>query len=120
MTTQVRRKCFTKHAELAITDTTATTLFTLPAGAYIEDIIVHTYAASVGATISVGKSGAEANWVSAQSVATAGLNRVTCVNTYTMLADRVDILGKIGGSPVAGGPFRVAVRFSTQRDKGHI
>ena len=120
MTAQVRRKCFTKHAELARTDSTAVTLFTLPKGAYIEEIIVHTSATATGATVSIGKSGSEAYWVSAQSVSTAGLNRVATLNTYAVLTDRLDVLGKIGGTPSAGGPFRVSLRFSTQRDKGHI
>ena len=120
MTTEIRRKCFTKHAELSRSNTTATTLFTLPKGAYVEDIYVHNSATATGGTISVGKSGSEAYWVSAQSVQTAGLNRVTVVNSYPVLTDRIAVLGKIGGTPGAGGPWRVAVRFSTARDKGHI
>jgi hypothetical protein len=120
VTTEIRRKCFTKHAELARSASTSTTLFTLPAGAYIEDIIVHNSATAAGATISIGTAASATYFVNAQSVSTAGLNRVTCTNTQAVLSDRVAILGLIGGAPVAGGPFRVAVRFSTQRDKGHI
>lgn len=121
MTAEARRKTYIKHAILTRSNTTGTALFTLPRGAYIEDIIVHNSVAAAGATISIGTTLATpTEFVSAQSVATAGLNRVTCVGTYAATSTRVTVYGLIAGGAVAGGPFRVAVHFTTARDKGHI
>ena len=120
MTAEARRKIFCKHAELVYSDSTAKKLFTLPKGAYIEDITVHTSTVSTNATVSIGTSGTSTQFVNAQAVATAGLNRVTTVGTYAVFSARTEIYGLIGGSPSSGGPFRVAVRYSTELAKGLI
>ena len=120
MTAEARRKLFCKHATLTRSDTTATKLFTLPEGAFIELIVVHNYATATNATISIGNASSSTAYVSAQSVATVGLNRVTTIGSYTKFTARTPIYGLIGGSASAGGPFRVSVWYSTERAKGLI
>ena len=120
MTAEARRKLFCKHASLTRSDTTATKLFTLPPNSFIENIIVHNDATATGGTISIGTSGDSTAYVNAQSVATAGLNRVTVVGTHDKISNRTEIYGLIGGSPSAGGNFRVVVWYSTEKAKGLI
>lgn len=120
MTAEARRKLFCKHATLTRSDTTATKLFTLPDDAFIEEIIVHNYATATNATISIGNSSSSTAYVNAQSVATVGLNRVTTIGTYSKFTTRTEIYGLIGGTAVAGGPFRVTVWYTTEKAKGLI
>jgi hypothetical protein len=107
---------------IARTDTSAKTLFTLPANAIIVSLRVYvpTAADPAGtATISVGKSGAATAYLNAQDVKGAGTGVISSGAKAT--------LGSIGSSAVTvqgiyaetstasttGGPFRVFIDYTT-------
>lgn len=116
MTTEARRPVFTKEATLTRSDSSATKLFSLPKWTRITEILVTSSAAAAGATLTLGTLGTAAKYVSAQGIASAGINRpATTGNDYTTLTEREDIYASIGGSPVAGGPFRVIVVCTTEK-----
>ena len=120
MTANARRPLFTKEATLTRTQSTATKLFDLPRWARIEEVLVISSAAAAGATIDLGTKSDADHYVDAQSVASVGVNRpATTGNTYATLARTQGIYGAIGGTPVAGGPFRIVFVCTSDRLKGN-
>lgn len=104
-----------KQFTLTRSNSTSALRCTLPMNAYIVDIVCHTYATSAGAQLDVGTVGNDDAFVAALDVSAAQINRGTVLTAYTALTAMTGIYAHIQGSPVAGGPFRVEVIYTTPK-----
>ncbi|MDE2100080.1 MAG: hypothetical protein KGL39_22690 [Patescibacteria group bacterium] len=109
---------FMKSATVARTDTTAKTLFTLPAEASIEDITISGDTASdagTTATVSVGVTGTSNKFVNAQSVKTAGLAVPAAKSMGNVGSSQITVVGiyaETGTASTTGGPWTIRVFYT--------
>ena len=112
-----------QHNTIARTDTSAKTLFTLPANAVIVGLRVYVSTASdagTTATLSVGKSGAQTAYLNAQDVKGAGTGVIAAGAAATLGSigsSQVTVTGiyaETGGASTTGGPFLVLIDYVTR------
>lgn len=110
-----RFNIYIKEASLAITDTTATFLFSLPEFARLIGVRVLSEVASVGATFTMGDAATAARFVNAGDISAVGMSYLALLDDDAMSGGPVPIYGNIGGAPGAGGPFRVFAEYITSK-----
>ena len=108
-----RFNLYAKWGQLVRGDIAATALFTLPRGAIPVAVLVHTDVAAAGATINIGTAANNILYVAAGNVAAVGTSFLTLLDNAILTVARTEIVGLIGGAPVAGGPFDVTMLWIT-------
>jgi len=108
---------YEKQASILYTDTTAATIFRLPAGAIPISVSCFTAAASIGATLDVGVAANDDQYIAALDVSAVGMSVGTLLD-MTKLTEPTEIQALIGGAPASGGPFTIVMCFISEKSIG--
>lgn len=110
-----------KSATVARTDTVAKNLFTLPANAIVDAVLISGANSDAGttATLSIGKTGTNTLFVNARDVKAAatgnGLQFPTqATNMGTVGTAQIQVVGiyaETGGASTTGGPWTVTILY---------
>jgi len=110
-------------ATIAYTDTSAVTIGTLPAGAQIVDVnidVTTAFNAATTNTVTVGKTGTAAAFVTATSVGTAGRASVATTGVYSAWAnvgtsdvDYATVTYSQTGTAATAGAARVTIVYKS-------
>jgi len=112
-----RKLVYEKQETILYTDTTAATIFRLPAGAIPISVSCFTAATSTGATLDVGTPANTDLYIDGLDVSVLGMSVGTLLD-MTKLTEPTDIQALIGGSPSSGGPFTIVMCFISEKSIG--
>ena len=111
------RPIHSRSGTLTRSDSTAKKVCTLPRHAIPLRVTVVNPTLATGATLTLGTTATPALYVSAESCQAAQATQMTMLDGATLEVP-TDIMGSIGGTPSAGGPFEVVVEYRYLRIPG--